>query len=113
MSFKHGFHGVDGSCQALRLLASTYHYSPISSRITRDRFFELHRYLHFVDNSSLAPPGSPNDNKLGKVQPIIRQSFQSVYSHSKNVSVDEAMIPFKGRSSLKQYMPQKPVKREA
>lgn len=28
-----------------------------------------------------------------------------------NMSVDEAMIPFKGQSSLKQYMPKKPVKR--
>ena len=92
----------------------TYHYSPIASRITRDRFFELHRYLHFADNSTLAPPGSPEYNKLGKVQPIIdslSQSFQEVYSPGKNVSVDEAMIPFKGRSSLKQYMPKKPVRR--
>ena len=35
-----------------------------------------------------------------------------MYSPGKNVSVDEAMILFKGQSSLKQYMPQKPVKRE-
>ena len=27
------------------------------------------------------------------------------------MSVDEAIIPFKGRSTLKQYMPQKPVRR--
>ena len=38
-------------------------------------------------------------------------SFESVYRPGKNASVDEAMIPFKGCSSLKQYMPQKPVKR--
>ena len=91
----------------------TYHYSPIASRITRDRFFELHRYLHFADNSTLASPRSP-EYKLGKVQPVIdslSQSFQEVYSPGKNVSVDEAMIPFKGRSSLKQYMPKKPVRR--
>ena len=52
--------------------------------------------------------------RLGKIQPIIdslQQSFQSVYSPGKDASVDEAMIPFKGRSSLKQYMPLKPVKR--
>ena len=57
-----------------------YHYSPIASRISRDRFFELHRYLHFADNATLAPPGSPDYNKLGKVQPVIdslRESFQS------------------------------------
>ena len=29
----------------------------------------------------------------------------------KQLSVDEAMIKFKGRSSLKQYMPKKPIKR--
>ena len=28
------------------------------------------------------------------------------------MSVDESMIPFKGRSALKQYMPLKPVKRD-
>ena len=91
-----------------------YNYSPIASRISRDRFFELHRYLHFANNSTLALPGSPEYKKLGKVQPIINmlsQRFQAVYSPGKNVSVDEAMIPFKGRSTLKQYKPLKPVKR--
>ena len=29
----------------------------------------------------------------------------------KQLSVDEAMIKFKGRSSLKQYKPKKPIKR--
>ena len=36
-----------------------FHYSPIARRISRDRFMELTRYLHFADNSSLAPPGTP------------------------------------------------------
>ena len=34
--------------------------------------------------------------------------FRSVYCPS---SIDEAMIPFKGRSTLKEYMPMKPNKR--
>ena len=91
-----------------------YNYSLNTSRVSRDRLVQLHRYLHFVDNSTLSPPSTPDYNKLGKVQPIIdslSHLFQSVYSPGKNVSVDEAMIPFKGWSTLKQYMPMKPVKR--
>ena len=71
-------------------------------------------FFHFADNSTLAPPGTPEYDKLGKVQPIIdslTKSFQSFYTPNRDLSVDEPMIPFKGRSTLKQYMPQKPVKR--
>lgn len=81
-----------------------FHYSPVASRISRDRFFELHRYLHCVDNSNLPSPGDPAYNKLGKIQPVLdrlHEAFRSVYCPAKNVSVDEAMIPFKGRSTLK------------
>ena len=86
---------------------SIFHYSPIADKITRDRFLDIHRYLHFNSNSSLADPGTPGNNKLVKVQPIIDKlsnAFQAVYKPHKDVSVDEAMIPFKGRSTLKQYL---------
>ena len=91
-----------------------FHYSPVASRISRDRFFELHRYLHFTDNSTLSLPGDPGYDKLGKIKPIlerVRKVIRSVYCPPQNISIDEAMIPFKGRSTLKQYMPLKPVKR--
>ena len=92
----------------------TYRYDMIANRITRDRFLEVMRYLHFADNSTLPSPGSPNYNKLGKIKHVIESlnsSFKDVYNLHRDVSVDEAMIPFKGRSSLKQYMPKKPVRR--
>ena len=91
-----------------------YHYSPIASRISRNRFLELHRYLHLVDNSTLSPPGSPEYDRLGKVRPVVEylsDRVVAVYEPGREVSIDEAMIPFKGRSSLKQYMPLKPVRR--
>ena len=40
----------------------------------------------------------------------LRHAFQSEYVPHKQVTVDESMVPFKGRLSLKQYMKDKPVK---
>ena len=33
-----------------------FHYSPVADRISRDRFLDIYRYLHFVDNSTISPP---------------------------------------------------------
>ena len=39
----------------------------IAERMVRDRFLEIHKYLHFVDNSNLIPPGHPEYDRLCKV----------------------------------------------
>ena len=91
-----------------------FHYSPVGSRISRDRFRDLSRYLHFTDNDTLAPRGSPDHDRLGKVRPVVShmaKKFKETYDPNMEVAVDEAMIKFQGRSTLKQYMPMKPVKR--
>ena len=49
----------------------TLHYSPIADRISRDRFREISRYLHFVDNTTLPERGSPGYDRLGKVRSVI------------------------------------------
>ena len=91
-----------------------YHYAPIADHISRDRFREIGRYLHYADNSTLSPPGSPDYDRLGKVRPLLtylQSRFSAVYTPGRELAVDEAMIKFQGRSSLKQYMPKKPIKR--
>ena len=91
-----------------------FRYSMVADRISRDRFLEILHYIYFADNTTLPQPGSPDYNKLGKVQPVIdslNHQFKAVYNLHKEVSIDEAMVSFKGRSSLKQYMPKKPVTR--
>ena len=83
-------------------------YSPIADRISRDRFEEIIRYLHFVDNLNLPTRGHPSFSRLQKVQPILshlKKSMSQAYSPHCQLSIDEAMAPFKGRSSMKQYMP--------
>ena len=41
----------------------------------------------------------------------LQKKFLELYQPHCENAIDEAMIPFQGRSSLKQYMPAKPVKR--
>ena len=94
-------------------LNSALHYAAVADRVTRDRFWEISRYLHFADNATLMPRDSPGYDRLGKVQPVIdyRSSrFTDLYDPHREVAVDEAMIKFTGRSALKQYMPLKPMK---
>ncbi|KAJ8893960.1 hypothetical protein PR048_006561 [Dryococelus australis] len=59
------------------------------------------------------PKGMAGCDKLHKVWPLEKSLYKNcfkTYHHSNRLSVDECMIPFKGRSGLKQYLPLKPVK---
>lgn len=42
---------------------------------------------------------------------ILNEQFRKHYRATRRVSIDESMILFNGRSSLKQYNPMKPIKR--
>lgn len=91
--------------------AEDLHVQPVATAMIRTRFIEILTNLHLNDSSSM-----PNDtkDKLYKLRPFIDMlnlKFKSVYKGSRELSVDESMILFKGRSSLKQYNPMKPIKR--
>ena len=97
-----------------RLLVSSLRYAPVADRTSQDRFHEVIRYIHFVDNDTLVPRGEEGYDRLGKVRPVIDHlstKFTEVYQPHRDIAVDEAMIKFQDRSSLKQYMPLKPTKR--
>ena len=83
------------------------------SILPRDRFFAILRFLHLSDNSSAIPRGQPGHDRSFKVRPMISsmvEAWQDAYDIEKSVSVDECMIAFKGRVSMRQYMPKKPSK---
>jgi len=53
-------------------------------------------------------------DKLYKIRPMIdhlNNVYCTSFSPDRNLSCDESMVGFKGRSGIKQYMPMKPVKR--
>ena len=83
----------------------------VSSTMTRNRFAQILANLHINDNASVP---ENNQDKLYKLRPLIvtlNENFVRYYNVSSKVSVDESMIRFKGRSSIKQYNPMKPIKR--
>ena len=91
-----------------------FNYRPVADRISRSRFRELTRFLHFTDNTQLPKRGETNYDRLGKVRQIMvycSKKFLENYEPNCEQAIDEAMIPFQGRSSIKQYMPMKPIKR--
>jgi hypothetical protein len=78
------------------------------------RFKKIREVLHANDNSKTPRRDDTKYDKLYKVRPLIDQLNVAFMKHgvsSSSQSVDEAMIKFKGRSSIKQYMPMKPIKR--
>ncbi len=57
-------------------LPSIEDYSPIASKISRDRFRDIRRYLHFADNTTLPTlptPGTPGSDRFAKVRPLINK----------------------------------------
>ena len=96
------------------LLDECYHCFPIASRITRKRFLEIQRFLHFVDDATIVPHGEPGYDRLARIRPVItavHDSFLANYRPHRDNAIDEAIIKFKGQSAMKQYVPLKPTKR--
>ena len=76
--------------------------------MSRNRFELMKRYFHFSDNAT-----SDKADPLYKVRPVhdyVVKRFQDVYTPGKNISIDEAMMLWKGRLAFKVYAPNKPIK---
>ena len=81
----------------------------ISNVLPRNSFLQILSNIHVKDNNAI-----PNNNKdkLYKICPLIaslNNDSAKLYSVSRQVSIDESIILFKGWSYLKQYNPQKPI----
>ena len=82
--------------------------------MTVNRFGWLLGNIHLNDNSLMPDRNSPTYDKLFKVRPFLnmmQENFEKYFNPNCEVAVDESMIIFKRRNSMKQYLPMKPVKR--
>lgn len=88
----------------------------IANVMTAKRFKKILENVHLNDNESQVPRSDPAHDKLFKLRPLIEMIQKNIaneefYRPSSFLTVDESMVKFKGRSSLKQYQPLKPIKR--
>ena len=65
---------------------------------------------HLNNDEKVIPPSQPNHDKLFKVQlflDAVIKAFHKEYCPTQNLSIDEAMVAFKGQLKLnmKQYVP--------
>jgi hypothetical protein len=84
-----------------------------SSTMPRDRFLNILTFFHLNDNTNYIPRGQDNFDPLFKVRPIYdvaNQRFLSTYTPKQHISIDEGMVPWRGRLSFRQYIPNKPDK---
>ena len=75
----------------------------IRSAMARDRFELLLKFWHFPDNNKY----HSRQDRLFKLKPILdllKARFRSVYIPGAVVTVDETMIPWRGRLLFKQYI---------
>ena len=86
---------------------------PAVADIMRIKHFEkIKQFLHRNDNRKNLPNTHKHFDKLFKVRPgldSLREKCRQL-PEEENHSIDEEIIPTKSRTSLKQYLPNKPNK---
>ena len=80
----------------------------IRNIITRDRFMDILKNLHFNNNFETDP--SDRGYKIRSLIDHLNAAFQAAMSDASKQSIDEHMTKFKGRHSSKQYIKNKPIK---
>ncbi|XP_049813953.1 piggyBac transposable element-derived protein 3-like [Schistocerca nitens] len=100
----HVVMGVLGYAQSKLYWQQDTQVPVIAKCMTRDRFYELRNYMHFVDNTS------EHNEKLWKVKPFLDcvQKKCLTLPRSHHLSVDEQMVPFSGKCGFVTYVPSKP-----
>ena len=80
--------------------------SQVNTIMSRDCFQLIWRYLHLNDSELLLQLGQPD--KLLKLTCLIEylnKAFSQMYKTYRSVTIDESMVKFKGRFSVRQYLP--------
>lgn len=84
------------------------HNEVVSGLMSRNRFAEIMRFLHFADNNNL-----DKADKYAKIRPLfnhLNTEFLETFRKEEQLSVDESMVPYYGRHGCKQFIRSKPIR---
>jgi len=105
----HLFMGIDRLPSIEMYWSAAYQHSTITSIFSRDRFKQLHRYFRIVPAPVDAAPRNPIPHVRALAEKL-NASFAAHFTPTQHLALDEAMVAYKGRSPIKQYIPSKPHK---
>ena len=80
-----------------------YRLEIIRNSMSRERFELLLKFWHFTNNNS----DQDRLFKLRSLLDLLKERFSSVYMPGSVISIDESMVPWRGRLLFKQYIPGK------
>ena len=75
--------------------------------MSRARFLDIKKYLHLANNENLS------NSKTTKVDPLHHKlllNCQQFRIFHKKLSIDEGMVPYRGKHLIKQFIRNKPVR---
>lgn len=85
-----------------------YRHCFVRHIMSRNRFQAILRFIHFADNET-----ADKGDRLYKIKPLtdaLTNKFKQLKVPSEVVSIDESMVPFRGRLLFRQYIPGKASK---
>ena len=87
----------------------------ISSIMSCERWEDITRCLHLVDNSSVVRDvNDPRFDRIAKTRWLVEMFVtvsKEIYNLEREITVDECVIPYKGRYCfIRQFMPDKPAR---
>ncbi|XP_039281477.1 piggyBac transposable element-derived protein 3-like isoform X1 [Nilaparvata lugens] len=88
--------------------AEDTHHEAVSSAMSRNRFEDLLRYIHFCENVKI-----DKDDKFAKVRPVmcmLNERWLQYFPGDVYLSIDESMVPYFGRHGAKQHIHGKPIR---
>jgi len=105
----HIYMGIDRLPRTEMYWSEAWGHPRITSLFSRDRFKQLLRFFRVVP----APVAAASRHPIPHVRALaekLNASFAAHFTPTEQLTLDEAMCAWKGRSPIKQYIPSKPHK---